>query len=157
MKRLSAVCVSTTSYLRNVFPDEAYGDKSFDGLALKILKKKSGCPEAEAIVARLGEVFKSIQAGFLRKLELGIYKSEDCEDGSLLESFVFRMCHSSKDQTLEQRVRNVKDAKTGMSKWFVRLPSFIFPPLFFSLSSFSAAARRFSGLQPFIVGLLVSC
>ena len=38
VKKLLAVGVSTISYLRSMFPEEAYERKSLDGLRLQILK-----------------------------------------------------------------------------------------------------------------------
>ena len=38
VKKLLAVGVSTISYLRSIFPEEAYERKSLDGLRLQILK-----------------------------------------------------------------------------------------------------------------------
>ena len=38
VKKLLSVGVSTISYLRSMFPEEAYASKSLDGLRLKIIK-----------------------------------------------------------------------------------------------------------------------
>ena len=38
VKKLLSVGVSTISYLRSMFPEEAYARKSLDGLRLQILK-----------------------------------------------------------------------------------------------------------------------
>ena len=38
VKKLLSVGVSTISYLRSMFPEEAYANKSLDGLKLKIIK-----------------------------------------------------------------------------------------------------------------------
>ena len=38
VKKLLSVGVSTISYLRSMFPEEAYANKSLDGLRLKIIK-----------------------------------------------------------------------------------------------------------------------
>ena len=38
VKKLLAVGVSTISYLRSMFPEEAYARKSLNGLRLQILK-----------------------------------------------------------------------------------------------------------------------
>ena len=38
VKKLLSVGVSTISYLRSMFPEEAYARKSLDGLKLQILK-----------------------------------------------------------------------------------------------------------------------
>ena len=42
IKRLTALSVSTVSYLRNIFPDEAYGDKRLGKVALKV-RKRAAC------------------------------------------------------------------------------------------------------------------
>ena len=38
VKKLLSVGVSTISYLRSMFPEDAYANKSLDGLRLKIIK-----------------------------------------------------------------------------------------------------------------------
>ena len=38
VKKLLSVGVSTISYLRSMFPEEAYANKSLEGLKLKIIK-----------------------------------------------------------------------------------------------------------------------
>lgn len=39
LKRLCALSISTISYLRNVFPEEAYGDKRLGSVSLKVIQQ----------------------------------------------------------------------------------------------------------------------
>ena len=46
VKKLITVAISNITYLRSMFPENAYANRSMDGLKLKILKSNNDCPEA---------------------------------------------------------------------------------------------------------------
>jgi hypothetical protein len=43
VKKLLTVSISNITYLRSMFPEEAYSNRSMDGLPLKILMEKNSC------------------------------------------------------------------------------------------------------------------
>ncbi|XP_060555921.1 HORMA domain-containing protein 1-like [Ruditapes philippinarum] len=50
VKKLLAVAVSNIAYLRAIFPEHAFGDRSLEGLSLKILKDDVSCPGASQVI-----------------------------------------------------------------------------------------------------------
>ena len=59
VKKLLTVAVSNITYLRSMFPEQAYANRSMDGLPLKILKGKNDCPEAQNLPTGPWMVFLS--------------------------------------------------------------------------------------------------
>ena len=46
MKKLVTASISNITYLRNMFPEDAYARKTLDKVSLRILKAKSSCEKA---------------------------------------------------------------------------------------------------------------
>ena len=80
VKKLVTVAVSNITYLRNMFPEQAYANRSLDGLQLKILKSKNDCPDAEKVAKWLLAAFDALEKKYLRELILMMYKDESNPD-----------------------------------------------------------------------------
>ena len=53
VKKLLTVSISNITYLRSMFPEEAYANRSMDGLPLKILMEKNKCKDAATLASWL--------------------------------------------------------------------------------------------------------
>ena len=64
-KKLLAVAVSTVSYLRALFPEEAFGDRCLEDVQLKILRDDSAYPEACKVIQWLRGCFDAFGEEYL--------------------------------------------------------------------------------------------
>ena len=127
-------CAQTVSYLRNLFPEASFGDKRLEDINLKILKSDSQCPDSDAMVKILGQIFEAIEKDYLRKLEMGIFSDPACTPESLEESYILRFA-ATKDNSDGDGDGDGGDAKgsggpsgpgkdkNGKPKWVVDLGS----------------------------------
>ena len=76
VKKLVTVAVSNITYLRTMFPEKAYANRSLDGLSLKILKSKNECPEALKVANWMLGAFDALEKKYLRELILVVYKDK---------------------------------------------------------------------------------
>jgi len=103
MKKLLAIAVSNITYMRVVFPEDAYSDRLLSGLNLKILKNDKSCPSAVQVVDWLKGVFDAIDKKYLRLLLLGFYRGSNSDPNSLLEMYTFRFSYTG---TTEMEIYN---------------------------------------------------
>ena len=73
VKRLLTVSISNITYLRSMFPGEAYSNSSMDGLPLKILMDKNKCKAAATLASWLVGAFNALKRRYLRELLFIIY------------------------------------------------------------------------------------
>ena len=69
-KKLVAVAVSNIAYIRNIFPEVAFANKSLDKMPLKILKQRSPCEDAGIAASWLLGAFEAIEKEYLKVLVL---------------------------------------------------------------------------------------
>ena len=65
-KKLVALTVSNIAYIRNIFPEEAFANKSLDKMPLKILKQHSPCEDAGIAASWLLGAFEAIEKEYLK-------------------------------------------------------------------------------------------
>lgn len=73
VKKLLAVAVSNITYLRAMFPEQAFGDRSLEELNLKILRDDSSCPGACQVIKWMKGCFDALDKKYLERLIIGIY------------------------------------------------------------------------------------
>jgi hypothetical protein len=61
VKKLLTVSISNITYLRSMFPEEAYANRSMDGLPLKILMEKNTCKDAATLASWLIGAFDALE------------------------------------------------------------------------------------------------
>ena len=61
VKKLLTVAVSNITYLRSMFPEQVYANRTMDGLPLKILKGNNDCPEAQSLANWLMGAFDALE------------------------------------------------------------------------------------------------
>ncbi|XP_063681643.1 HORMA domain-containing protein 1-like [Bolinopsis microptera] len=89
VKKLLAVSVSYLTYLRNIFPENAYSNRNMEDLELKILSDSSSCPGANKVCHWIRSCFEALDKKFLNSLVLGLYV-DPADSNTLLESYSFK-------------------------------------------------------------------
>ena len=100
VKKLLTVAISNITYLRSMFPENAYANRSMDGLPLKILRGKNECPEAQSLANWLMGAFDALEKKYLRELMLIVYKDPSNPD-VVQELYTFRFSYPKGQATCE--------------------------------------------------------
>eukprot|EP00092_Neocalanus_flemingeri_P039037 GFUD01042496.1.p1 GENE.GFUD01042496.1~~GFUD01042496.1.p1 ORF type:complete len:572 (-),score=175.95 GFUD01042496.1:146-1861(-) len=100
VKKLLTVAVSNITYLRGMFPEMAYANRSMDGLALKILKGKNECPEAQSLANWLMGAFDALEKKYLRELMLVVYEDPTKPD-VVQELYTFKFSYPDGQATCQ--------------------------------------------------------
>uniref|UniRef100_A0A2C9KAD6 HORMA domain-containing protein n=1 Tax=Biomphalaria glabrata TaxID=6526 RepID=A0A2C9KAD6_BIOGL len=94
VKKLLAVAISNITYLRAIFPEHAYGDKSLEDLNLKILRDESSCPGACQVIKWVKGCFDALDKKYLKTLIIGIYIDPN-DPESVIESYTFKFSYNN--------------------------------------------------------------
>jgi len=92
VKKLLAVAVSSISYLRALFPENAFGDRCLGDVNLKILRDDSTCPEACRVIQWIRGCFDALEKKYLRAVLVGIYEDPDDPD-TVIEQYSFKFAY----------------------------------------------------------------
>ena len=76
VKKLLTVSLSNIAWLRSMFPEDVYADKSLGGLKIKTLKEKTNNEEAQTLTKWLIGAFDAIEKSYLREMVFFIYLDE---------------------------------------------------------------------------------
>ena len=71
-KKLMSATISNILFVRNIFGDDDFAEKSLDGVPLRILKEKSSDPRARSFATFLLEAFDALKKKYLRTLTMVI-------------------------------------------------------------------------------------
>lgn len=95
MRNLLRTAISSISYLRHLFPEDCFADKSLAGIHIKSLLPQNG--EAATLCKWLEEgVFEALSRKYLRALIFGIYLDPEKEN-TLIECYNFRFVYQNED------------------------------------------------------------
>eukprot|EP01059_Diplonema_ambulator_P014980 TRINITY_DN26025_c0_g1_i1.p1 TRINITY_DN26025_c0_g1~~TRINITY_DN26025_c0_g1_i1.p1 ORF type:complete len:212 (+),score=56.95 TRINITY_DN26025_c0_g1_i1:48-638(+) len=87
VRNMMRMAVSTIAYLRNIFPDESFTDKTLSGVNLKSLVPN--CKEVRMVIDWLEKgVFDALQKQYLRVLSLVVQRAEG---SGILETYDFHI------------------------------------------------------------------
>jgi len=92
VKKLLTVSISNITYLRSMFPEEAYSNRSMDGLPLKILMEKNKCKAAATLAGWLVGAFDALERRYLRELLFIIYVDPALPD-KVHEMYTFKFSY----------------------------------------------------------------
>ena len=92
VKKLLAVAVSTVSYLRALFPEDAFGDRCLEDVRLKILRDDADFPEARKVIQWLRGCFDALHKKYLRAVLIGIYENPD-DPNTVVEEYSFKFSY----------------------------------------------------------------
>ncbi|EGD79350.1 hypothetical protein PTSG_09764 [Salpingoeca rosetta] len=105
MKKLLVVGVSSIAYLRNMFPNSAFGDRAIEDMSLKILRERSQSPEACQVVAWLKNIFPAIENRYVNKVVVGVYDgsadAENLTQDDLIEAHTFKFGSINQDDYIK--------------------------------------------------------
>lgn len=89
VKKLLTVGISSITYLRDLFPENAYGDHCLDGLSLKVLTDESPCKPSRVLFSWIQSCYDAIDRQYLRQLTLVIYEDPSQPD-VVLETYTYK-------------------------------------------------------------------
>ena len=108
MKKLIAVAISNITYLRAMFPENSYANRSLDGLPLKILRENSNTPAAASLVGWLQGAFDAMEKGYLREMMLMIYLDKEKQD-EIYEMYTFKFRYGGDNRAHCQVLQDGKE------------------------------------------------
>ncbi|KAL4222153.1 HORMA domain-containing protein 1 [Mactra antiquata] len=94
VKKLVAVSVSNIAYLRGIFPEPAFGERSLEGLNLKVLREDASCPGASLVIRWMKGCFDALDKKYLRMLMIGLYCDPENPE-TVLESYIFKFSYTN--------------------------------------------------------------
>uniref|UniRef100_V9L5R7 HORMA domain-containing protein 1-like protein n=2 Tax=Callorhinchus milii TaxID=7868 RepID=V9L5R7_CALMI len=95
-----AVGVSCITYLRGIFPEDAYKSRYLDGMCVKILREDSRFPGASKVVKWLLGCFDALDKKYLRSIILGVHKDPE-DPNSMIESYQFKFKYTTDGPKLD--------------------------------------------------------
>ncbi|XP_048003966.1 HORMA domain-containing protein 2-like [Leguminivora glycinivorella] len=105
VKQLTAVAISTITYMKNAFPEESYTNENFAGLQLKILKQKCADGLAQFVSASLKQAFEAFDKKYVHQLALCFYNGE-CVPENLIEYHIFEYSYNADGVSLNINSKN---------------------------------------------------
>ncbi|XP_038650076.1 HORMA domain-containing protein 1-like isoform X2 [Scyliorhinus canicula] len=96
IKRMMALGVSCITYLRGIFPEDAYRTRYLEGMCVKILREDSRFPGASKVVKWMMGCFDALEKRFLRTIILG----------SIIESYQFKFKYTADGPKLDILSKN---------------------------------------------------
>ncbi|KAM8930105.1 HORMA domain-containing protein 1-like [Pelodytes ibericus] len=100
VKRMIAVSVSCITYLRGIFPEDAYRMRYLEELGIKILREDSSYPRASKIIKWMKGCFDALEKKYLQMVVLGVYKNTE-DPNSLIESYQFKFNYTTKGPEMD--------------------------------------------------------
>ncbi|XP_046395232.1 uncharacterized protein LOC124162677 [Ischnura elegans] len=95
LKKLVAIAISNITYLRNIFPEAAFADRSLEGLNLKVLRDDGSFPAVSQLIRWIKGSFEALDRRFLRQLIIGIY-NDPTNPNDVLETYSFHFSYTNK-------------------------------------------------------------
>lgn len=92
VKKLLSVSLSNITYVRNMFPEEAYVKKTLGKVPLKILREKSNCEKACILAKWLIGAFDAIERKYLKQVNFIVYLDPE-EPDKILEMYSFKFSY----------------------------------------------------------------
>ncbi|KAG7227229.1 hypothetical protein INR49_013889, partial [Caranx melampygus] len=88
VKRMVAVAVSSITYLRGIFPEDAYRSRYLEDLSIKVLREDCNTPGANKVVKWLMGCFDAMEKQY-------VYTNPD-EPNCIIESYQFKFKYTEK-------------------------------------------------------------
>ncbi|XP_067893121.1 HORMA domain-containing protein 1-like [Heterodontus francisci] len=105
IKRMMAVGVSCITYLRGIFPEDAYRTRYLEGMCVKILREDSRFPGASKVVKWMMGCFDALEKRFLRTIILGVHRDPE-DPNSIIESYQFKFKYTADGPKLDILSKN---------------------------------------------------
>ncbi|XP_072366877.1 HORMA domain-containing protein 1-like isoform X1 [Scyliorhinus torazame] len=105
IKRMMALGVSCITYLRGIFPEDAYRTRYLEGMCVKILREDSRFPGASKVVKWMMGCFDALEKRFLRTIILGVHRDPE-DPNSIIESYQFKFKYTADGPKLDILSKN---------------------------------------------------
>ncbi|XP_071348667.1 zebrafish testis-expressed 38 isoform X2 [Trachinotus anak] len=92
---MMAVAVSSITYLRGIFPEDAYRSRYLEDLCIKVLREDCNTPGASKVVKWMMGCFDAIEKQYLQIVFIGVYTNPD-EPNCIIESYQFKFKYTEK-------------------------------------------------------------
>ena len=137
VKKLVTAGISNITYLRSMFPEEAYARKTLDKMPLRILREKSGSKKAAQLSRWLLGAFEALEKRYLRELHLVVYL-DPAHPTSIHEAYSFKFTypdgvpscqvegHSAMKAHIQNSTRDLLQAVLVMTEGLDPLPDTAF-------------------------------
>ncbi|XP_074062422.1 HORMA domain-containing protein 2 isoform X2 [Macrotis lagotis] len=105
VKKLFATSVSCITYLRGLFPESSYGNRSLEDLNLKILREDKKCPGSLQIIKWIQGCFDALEKKYLHMAVLAIYTNPS-EPEKVTELYQFKFRYTKEGPKMDFSSRN---------------------------------------------------
>uniref|UniRef100_G3PUQ8 Zebrafish testis-expressed 38 n=2 Tax=Gasterosteus aculeatus aculeatus TaxID=481459 RepID=G3PUQ8_GASAC len=95
VKRMMAVAVSSITYLRGIFPEDAYRSRYLEDLCIKVLRDDCNTPGSSKVVKWMMGCFDALEKQYLQIVFIGVYTNPD-EPNCIIESYQFKFKYTEK-------------------------------------------------------------
>ncbi|XP_056277754.1 zebrafish testis-expressed 38 [Pseudoliparis swirei] len=100
IKRMMAVAVSSITYLRGIFPEDAYKSRYLEDLCIKVLRQDCNTPGASKVVKWMMGCFDALEKQYLQIVFIGVYTNPD-KPNCILESYQFKFRYTEKGPEMD--------------------------------------------------------
>ncbi|XP_071372861.1 zebrafish testis-expressed 38 [Centroberyx affinis] len=108
VKRMMALAVSSITYLRGIFPEDAYRSRYLEDLCIKVLREDCTTPGACKIVKWMMGCFDALERKYLQIVFIGVHTNPD-DSNCIIESYQFKFKYTEKGPQMDiLRNKNVE-------------------------------------------------
>ncbi|XP_074544839.1 zebrafish testis-expressed 38 [Halichoeres trimaculatus] len=100
VKRMMVVAVSSITYLRGIFPEDAYRSRYLEDLCIKILHEGHNTPRASKVVKWIMGSFDALERQYLRLVFIGVYTNAD-DPNCFIESYQFKFKYTKRGPEMD--------------------------------------------------------
>ncbi|KAM3866012.1 zebrafish testis-expressed 38 [Diretmus argenteus] len=100
VKRMVALAVSSITYMRGIFPEDAYRSRYLEDLCIKILREDCSASGARKIVTWMMGCFHALERQYLQVVFIGVHTNPD-EPNCIIESYQFKFRYTEKGPQMD--------------------------------------------------------
>ncbi|KAL7879483.1 hypothetical protein SRHO_G00017370 [Serrasalmus rhombeus] len=93
VKRMLVLAVSSITYLRGIFPEDAYRSRYLEDLCIKVLREDCSSPSASRIVKWMMGCFDALEKRYLQIVLIGVHRDPH-DTNHVIESYQFKFKYS---------------------------------------------------------------
>ncbi|KAM8727781.1 zebrafish testis-expressed 38 [Acanthopagrus schlegelii] len=100
VKRMMAVAISSITYLRGIFPENAYRSRYLEDLCIKVLREDCSTSGASKVVKWMMGCFDALERQYLQIVFIGVYTNPD-QPNCIIESYQFKFKYTEKGPEMD--------------------------------------------------------
>ncbi|XP_008331846.1 zebrafish testis-expressed 38 [Cynoglossus semilaevis] len=117
VKRMMALAVSSITYIRGIFPEDAYRSRYIEDLCVKVLREDFNRPGACKVVKWMMGCFDALEKQYLQIVFIGVHTNPD-EPNCIIESYQFKIKYTDQGPEMDILRNNLEmevtaDVKTA--------------------------------------------